>query len=79
MRYTVEHYRVVDAPETPLGYDYVPTGLTVEVNAPDATEAAALALGDADDRDELDTVSYDPGRDLYGVAGEDGAVRVTPA
>ena len=79
MRYTVEHYRAVDAPGSPLGYDYVSTGRTVEVDAPDEAEAAALALGDGDDRDELDPVSYDPGHDLYGVAGEDEAVRVTPA
>lgn len=79
MRFTVEHFRAVDAPGSALGYDYVATGRTSQVEAHDELSAAAVALAEGDDVEELDEVSYDPGRNLYGVAGEDEAVRVTPA
>ena len=79
MRFTVEHFRAIDSPESALGYDYVATGQTTEVDAHDELTAAAVALADHDDTEDLEPVSYDPGRDLYGVAGEDEAVRVTPA
>jgi hypothetical protein len=35
-----------------------------------------MALSEADDLMDVDLVSYDPGDDLYGVAGDDEAVRV---
>jgi len=78
VRYTVEHFRAVDAPGSALGYDYVATGRRTEVEAHDELAAAALALTEDDDGEELDLVSYDPGHNLYGVVGEDDAVRVTP-
>ncbi len=81
MRFTIEHFRAVDAPGSALGYDYVATGQTAEVDAHDELSAATAALADATGGgdDELEVVSYDAGRGLYGVAGEDEAVRVTPA
>jgi hypothetical protein len=74
--YTVEHFRAVDAPASPLGYDYVSTGQVDTVQAHDEASAAAIALAGAEEL-ELDVVSYDPTRNLYGVAGEEEAVRVT--
>ena len=76
MRYTVEHFRAVEADELPLGVAYVPTGRVDEVEAHDPPAAAAIALSEADDLMDVDLVSYDPGDDLYGVAGDDEAVRV---
>lgn len=76
MRYTVEHFRAVEADERPLGVAYVPTGKVEEVEAHDPPAAAAIALSEAEDLMDVDLVSYDPGDDLYGVAGEDEAVRV---
>ncbi|HYX85295.1 MAG TPA: hypothetical protein VE777_10030 [Gaiellales bacterium] len=77
MRYTVEHYRVVEADGPPLGVAYVPTGRVDEIEAHDPPAAAAIALSEREDVMDVDFVSYDPGQDLYGVAGEDEAVRVT--
>lgn len=80
MRFTIEHFRAVDVPGSALGYDYIATGQKAEVDAHDELSAATAALADAaGGGDELDVVSYDAGRGLYGVAGEDEAVRVTPA
>ena len=76
VNYSVEHFRAVDAPSSPLGYDYVSTGRVEAVEAHDEASAAAIALAGAEEL-ELDLVSYDPTRNLYGVAGEDEAVRVT--
>ena len=76
MRYTVEHFRAVEADELPLGVAYVPTGRVDQVEAHDPRAAAAIALSEADDLMDVDLVSYDPGDDLYGVAGDDEAVRV---
>jgi hypothetical protein len=76
MNFTVEHFRAVDAPTSPQGYDFVSTGQVDNVDAHDEAAAAAIALAGAEELD-LDVVSYDPGRNLYGVAGEDEAVRVT--
>ena len=76
MRYTVEHFRAVEADELPLGVAYVPTGRVDQVEAHDPPAAAAIALSGADDLMDVDLVSYDPGDDLYGVAGDDEAVRV---
>jgi hypothetical protein len=75
VNYSVEHFRSVDAPEAPLGYEFVPTGRVETVEAHDEAAAAAIAL--SEDEIELDVVSYDPARNLYGVAGDDEAVRVT--
>ena len=78
MNYSVEHFRAVDAPEAALGYEFVPTGRVETVEAHDEAAAAAIAL--SEDEIELDVVvSYDPARNLYGVAGDDEAVRVTAA
>ena len=77
VRYTVEHFRAIDDDGSPLGVAYVPTGRVDEVAAHDETTAAAIALsGDAETL-EADVVSYNPGQNLYGVAGEDEAVKVS--
>ena len=76
MRYTVEHFRAVEADERPLGVAYVPTGRVDQVEAHDPPAAAAIALSEAEDLMDVDLVSYDPGDDLYGVVGDDEAVRV---
>ncbi len=77
VRYTVEHFRAVDAEDSPLGVAYVPTGRVEEIEAHDEDTAAAIALsGDAEVL-EADVVSYNPADGLYGVAGEDEAVRVS--
>jgi len=76
VRYTVEHFRAIEADERPLGVAYVPTGRVDQVDAHDPPAAAAIALSEGDDLMDVDVVSYDPGDDLYGVAGEDEAVRV---
>ena len=77
VRYTVEHFRAIDDDGSPLGVAYVPTGRVDEVEAHDETTAAAIALsGDAETL-EADVVSYNPGQGLYGVAGEDEAVKVS--
>ena len=79
VRYTVEHFRAIDADDSPLGVAYVPTGRIDEVEAHDESTAAAIALsGDAEVL-EADVVSYNPADGLYGVAGEDEAVRVSSA
>jgi hypothetical protein len=78
VRYTVEHFRAIDDDGSPLGVAYVPTGRVDQVDAHDETTAAAIALtGDAETL-EADVVSYNPGQGLYGVAGEDEAVKVSP-
>ena len=78
VRYTVEHFRAIDDEGSPLGVAYAPTGRIDEVDAHDETSAAAIALsGDAEVLD-ADVVSYNPGQGLYGVAGEDEAVKVSP-
>jgi hypothetical protein len=77
VRYTVEHFRAIDDEGSPLGVVYVPTGQVDQVEAHDETTAAAIALsGDAEVL-ETDVVSYNPGQNLYGVAGEDEAVKVS--
>jgi hypothetical protein len=76
VRYTVEHFRAVEADERPLGVAYVPTGKVDQVEAHDPPAAAAIALSEGEDLMDVDVVSYDPGDDLYGVVGEDEAVRV---
>jgi hypothetical protein len=77
VRYTVEHFRAIDDEGSPLGVAYVPTGQVDQVEAHDETTAAAIALsGDAETL-EADVVSYNPGEGLYGVAGEDEAVKVS--
>ena len=54
-----------------------PTGQVDEVDAEDESTAAAIALtGDAEVL-EADVLSYNPAQGLYGVAGEDEAVRVS--
>ncbi len=52
-------------------------GAPGELDAPDEAEAAAIALSTQRDVVEQDDVSYDPSHGLYGLAGEDEAVRVT--
>jgi hypothetical protein len=77
VRYTVEHFRAIDADDSALGVAYVPTGQVDEVDAEDETDAAAIALaGDAEVL-EVDELIYNPADGLYGVAGEDEAVRVS--
>jgi hypothetical protein len=76
VRYTVEHFRAIEADERPLGVAYVSTGRVDQVDAHDPPAAAAIALSEGDDLMDVDLVSYDPGDDLYGVAGDDEAVRV---
>ena len=77
MRYQIEHFRAVDAADSPLGVEYVPTGKVEQLEAFSEDEAAAVALADDTDAVELDTLDYDPSKGLYGFAGEDEAVRVT--
>ncbi len=77
VRYTVEHYRAIDDDGSPLGVAYVPTGRVDEVEAHDETTAAAIALSGEAETLEADVVSYNPGQGLYGVAGEDEAVKVS--
>ena len=79
VRYTVEHFRAIDAEDAPLGVAYVSTGQVVEVEAHDEGTAAAIALSSEADPLEEDVVSYNPAAGLYGVAGEDEAVRVSSA
>jgi hypothetical protein len=79
MRFRVEHFRAVEAPETPLGYAFAPTGRVDEVDAHDEAEAAATVLAPSDDTGTLDVVSFDPGNGLYAFPGEDEAVRVVVA
>jgi hypothetical protein len=79
VRYTVEHFRAIDAEETPLGVAYVSTGQVDEVDAHDESTAAAIALSGEAEVLESDVVSYNPAHGLYGVAGEDEAVRVSSA
>jgi hypothetical protein len=78
VRYTVEHFRAIDDDGSPLGVAYVPTGRVDEVEAHDETTAAAIALSGEAETLEADVVSYNPGQGLYGVAGEDEAVKVSP-
>ena len=54
-----------------------PTGQVDEVDAEDETAAAAIALTSDAEVLEADVVSYNPAHGLYGVAGEDEAVRVS--
>jgi hypothetical protein len=77
VRYTVEHFRAIDDDGSPLGVAYVPTGRVDEVDAHDETTAAAIALSGEAETLEADVVSYNPGQGLYGVAGEDEAVKVS--
>jgi hypothetical protein len=77
MRFRVEHFRALESSDEPLGYAYVPTGEVVEVEAHGESEAAALALTPSDETGDLDTVGYDPAHGLYGLPGEDEAVKVT--
>ena len=77
VRYTVEHFRAIDADDSPLGVAYVATGQVDQVDAEDETTAAAIALTSDAEVLEADVVSYNPADDLYGVAGEDEAVRVS--
>jgi hypothetical protein len=77
VRYTLEHFRAIDDDGSPLGVAYVPTGRVDEVDAHDETTAAAIALSGEAETLEADVVSYNPGQGLYGVAGEDEAVKVS--
>jgi hypothetical protein len=77
VRYTVEHFRAIDNDGSPLGVAYVPTGRVDQVEAHDETTAAAIALSGEAETLEADVVSYNPGEGLYGVAGEDEAVKVS--
>jgi hypothetical protein len=77
VRYTVEHFRAIDDADSPLGVIYVPTGEIDEVDAEDEPGAAAIALTTAAEVLEADVISYNPAQGLYGVAGEDEAVRVS--
>jgi hypothetical protein len=77
VRYTVEHFRAIDDDGSPLGIAYVPTGRVEEVDAHDETTAAAIALSGEAETLVADVVSYNPGQGLYGVAGEDEAVKVS--
>jgi hypothetical protein len=77
VRYTVEHFRAIDDEGSPLGVVYVPTGDVDQVEAHDETTAAAIALSGDSEVLEADVVSYNPGQGLYGVAGEDEAVKVS--
>jgi hypothetical protein len=77
VRYTVEHFRAIDDDGSPLGITYVPTGRVDQVDAHDETTAAAIALSGEAETLEADVVSYNPGQGLYGVAGEDEAVKVS--
>jgi hypothetical protein len=77
VRYTVEHFRAIDADDSPLGVAYVATGQVDEVDAEDESAAAAIALTSDSELLEADVVSYNPAQGLYGVAGEDEAVRVS--
>jgi hypothetical protein len=79
VRYTVEHFRAIDADDAPLGVAYVSTGRVDEVEAHDESTAAAIALSGETEMLEADVVSYNPSEGLYGVAGEDEAVRVSSA
>ena len=56
---------------------YVSTGQVDEVDAHDEPAAAAIALSARDDAAGRRQVSYNPAQELYGVAGEDEAVRVS--
>jgi len=76
VRFIVEHFRAIEAEERPLGVAYVSTGRVDQVEAYDPPAAAANALSEGEDLMDVDLVSYDPGDDLYGVAGDDEAVRV---
>jgi hypothetical protein len=77
VRYTVEHFRAIDADDSALGVAYVPTGQVDEVDAEDETDAAAIALAGDAEMLEVDELIYNPADGLYGVAGEDEAVRVS--
>jgi hypothetical protein len=77
VRYTVEHFRAIDANDSALGVAYVPTGQVDEVDAEDETDAAAIALAGDAEMLEVDELIYNPADGLYGVAGEDEAVRVS--
>ncbi len=78
VKFTVEHFRAIEDPGSPLGYRYLATGVVDTVEAPDEESAAISALGVGDDGDDPGMVSYSPGEDLYGFLGEDESVRVTP-
>ena len=75
MRFRIEHYHAVEVPDTPLGYEFAPTGQVDEVDAHDEADAAATALSGEEPVGEA--LSYDPGHRLYAVPGEELAVRVT--
>jgi len=77
MRFRIEHFRAIETPDTALGYEYTPTGRVDELDAHDEADAAAAALTGGDEPSVPEAVSYDPGKRLYAVAGEDEAVRVT--
>ena len=79
VRYSVEHFRAIDAEDSPLGVAYVPTGQVDEVDAHDESTAAAIALSGEAEVLEADVLSYNPADGLYGVAGEDEAVKVSTA
>jgi len=44
VNFAVEHFRSIDAPESPLGIEYVSTGQIDRVEAHDEPAAAAIAL-----------------------------------
>jgi hypothetical protein len=77
VRYTIEHFRAIDSEHAPLGVAYISTGQIDQIEAHDEGTAAAIALSSDADPLESDVVSYNPAEGLYGVAGEDQAVRVS--
>ena len=58
VRYTVEHFRAIEAEERPLGVAYVSTGRVDQVDAHDPPAAAAIALSEGEDLMDVDLVSY---------------------
>ena len=79
VRFRVEHLRAYEAPGAALGIAWLETGRTEDVDARDELEAAAVALAQGGEEViDVDAIAHDPGADLYALAGEDGAVRVTP-
>jgi hypothetical protein len=44
MRFRIEHFHAVEVPDTPLGYEFAPTGQVDELDAHDEADAAATAL-----------------------------------
>jgi hypothetical protein len=60
----------------PVPHPVAPEIVAPDLNVAEPPSPAAIALSEGEDLMDVDVVSYDPGDDLYGVAGEDEAVRV---